>query len=370
MDLSPSGDPPPESPATSQPDVPSDRDVANVDPARYEWRDLPRLRDERHAGFQAIITRSALNDMHRHGRSSPDVEVCGVIVGNVYRDERGPYLYVEASIKGDHAAGKTAQVTFTSETWTHINDEMERNFVGRKILGWYHTHPGFGIFLSDMDLFIQNNFFPEPWQAAYVYDPQSGEDGIFLWRQGKATRDTFLVDPDTINTDPPTMRQTSDVPTTGTLAELTARVQSLEHRIKWLVGALFLVAVLALLSPLLARLYLPDDDAPPPARATGATAAESVADADAEADAQLQAEIDASIPASLQLPRATNAVTQPESRRAAAATTPSEIPPATQGATQPATAPAPESETQPTSEPAVPVPAADSPTQPEVPPGR
>jgi proteasome lid subunit RPN8/RPN11 len=245
-----------------EPEVPADRDVSSIDPAQYPARELPRIRDLRKPGFQAVIARSALNDMHRHGRSQRDVEVCGVLVGNVYHDEQGPYLYVEASIKGDHAAGKTAQVTFTAETWNHINDEMERNYVGRKILGWYHTHPGFGIFLSEMDLFIQNNFFPEPWQVAHVYDPKSSEEGLFVWKNGQATRDPFLVDPDTINTDPP--RQQEAVAASGTLGELTERVQSLEHKIKWLIGALILLAVLALIAPLLVPLILPREIQPTP----------------------------------------------------------------------------------------------------------
>lgn len=259
MDMTPA-----ENPGGGSPPVPHDRDVSTIDALQYPARDLPRIADQRARGFQAVMTRSALNDMHRHGRSQRDVEVCGVLVGNVYRDANGPYLYVEASIKGDHAAGKTAQVTFTAETWNHISDEMERSFPGRKILGWYHTHPGFGIFLSEMDLFIQNNFFPEPWQAAYVYDPHSGEDGIFVWKQGQATRDPYLVDPDTINTDPPRQKEEA-VPTSGTLGELTERVQSLEQKVRWLMGALFLVAALAVVSPMVASLFLPvaPDPGPP-----------------------------------------------------------------------------------------------------------
>jgi proteasome lid subunit RPN8/RPN11 len=299
--------PVPESPATATAaDAPADRDASNVDPSQFPWRDLPRLRDERREGYQVVMTRSALNDMHRHGRSSPDVEVCGVIVGNVYRDERGAYLYVEASIKGDHAAGKTAQVTFTAETWTHINDELERNHAGRKILGWYHTHPGFGIFLSDMDLFIQNNFFNEPWQVAYVYDPKSGEDGVFVWRAGRATREPHLVYPDTVNTDPPKAAN-EPVPTTGTLAELTARVQVLEHRVRWLIGALFLVAALAVAAPLVTHMLLP-------------AGLEPLAPASSSSTTTIDAR-EPNIPASLQMPAsAPNGATQPATAPAATQT--------------------------------------------------
>jgi proteasome lid subunit RPN8/RPN11 len=246
------------SPATAPPEVPVDRDVSQVNPADYPQRDLLRIRDQRRKGFQTVFARSALNDMHRHGRSERDVEVCGVLVGSVYHDENGAYLYIEASIKGDHAAGKSAQVTFTSETWNHINDEMERNFADRKILGWYHTHPGFGIFLSEMDLFIQNNFFPEPWQVAYVYDPKSEEDGVFVWKRGQATRDKYLVDPNTINTDPPRGKEPPAVTSaSGPVPELTDRVQSLERKVRWLIAALFLVLALAVAAPIAVQLYLP-----------------------------------------------------------------------------------------------------------------
>lgn len=36
-----------------------------------------------------------------------------------------------------------------------------------------------------MDLFIHENFFSSPWQVAYVFDPQSEEEGFFVWREGK-----------------------------------------------------------------------------------------------------------------------------------------------------------------------------------------
>jgi hypothetical protein len=43
------------------------------------------------------------------------------------------------------------------------------------------------------------------------------------------------------------------------LAELTARVQALEQRVKAMLAGLLLVAVLAVLSPLLAHVFLPSD---------------------------------------------------------------------------------------------------------------
>jgi proteasome lid subunit RPN8/RPN11 len=117
-----------------------------------------------------------------------------VLVGNVYHDDNGPYLHICANIRGNSAAGHAAQVTFTAETWNQIQQEMDRKHADKKMVGWYHTHPGFGIFLSGMDLFIQKNFFNLPWQVAFVYDPIGRDEGLFVWRGGNCEREPFLVD--------------------------------------------------------------------------------------------------------------------------------------------------------------------------------
>ena len=59
---------------------------------------------------------------------------------------------------------------FTQETWTRIHEEKDARYPDHKIVGWYHSHPGFGVFLSDHDLFIHKNFFSQPGQLAWVFD--------------------------------------------------------------------------------------------------------------------------------------------------------------------------------------------------------
>jgi len=171
-------------------------DAANVAADELPRRDIQQVLGQRAQRFQTVIKQSVLNEIHAHGQSSLDAEICGVLVGNVFHDDFGPYLHIHASIRGDSAEGRAAQVTFKAETWTHIQSAMERDHPDARIVGWYHTHPGFGIFLSGMDLFIQDNFFNLPWQAALVYDPKSGEEGFFVWRHGNSERELHLIEAD------------------------------------------------------------------------------------------------------------------------------------------------------------------------------
>ncbi len=191
-----------------------------------------RQREEK---YQVVIAQSVMADIHAHGQSASDVEVCGVLLGNVYRDSKGPWCFIEASVRGNFASGRETQVTITSETWTHVNDIRDRQHPDKKFIGWYHTHPGFGIFLSGMDDFIQANWFSEPWQVALVYDPSSEEEGIFLWREGKTVGEPFLILPED---GVAVLRAGSAIGDTesdsklpsGTLGDLMSRLQVTEQR--------------------------------------------------------------------------------------------------------------------------------------------
>jgi proteasome lid subunit RPN8/RPN11 len=167
-----------------------------IDFARLATRELSHLSGERSSDFQVIIHQSALNRIHAHGGATPRIEVCGVLVGDVYRDDHGPYLLVEQIVEGAAANGGMGQVTFTAATWQHIQSTMDEQFPENRIVGWYHTHPGHGIFLSEMDVFLHESFFGLPWQTALVYDPQTGEEGLFHTELGQPHKITFLTEGD------------------------------------------------------------------------------------------------------------------------------------------------------------------------------
>lgn len=137
------------------------------------------------ADFRLHIAPEVRRGIEQHAKADVSVEICGVLVGNWHRDENGPYADVTNYIRCDNAASKLAEVTFTHESWAQINKEMDSRFQNERIVGWYHSHPDFGIFLSDRDTFIHEHFFSSPGQVAYVVDPVRGLEGMFAWRDGK-----------------------------------------------------------------------------------------------------------------------------------------------------------------------------------------
>ncbi len=63
-----------------------------------------------------------------------------------------------------------------------IISRRRASYPDKKTVGWYHSHPGLGVFLSGHDLFIQRGFFGDQlWYIALVVDPISKEQGVFAW---------------------------------------------------------------------------------------------------------------------------------------------------------------------------------------------
>jgi proteasome lid subunit RPN8/RPN11 len=135
--------------------------------------------------FRVYFSAAAHRAAWEHAHETTSVEIGGVLVGHWGSDDDGPYVAVTEIIRCDAATSKSGEVTFTHEAWNVVNREMDTRFADMKIVGWYHSHPGFGIFLSERDRFIHEHFFGNPGQIAYVVDPLAEIEGVFAWRGGK-----------------------------------------------------------------------------------------------------------------------------------------------------------------------------------------
>lgn len=131
-----------------------------------------------------LVDSEVVRKIRQHARASSATEICGVLIGQD-KDQR---IEVTASIEGENADQAGAHVTFTQETWEHIYAVKDKKYPSERIVGWYHSHPGFGIFLSEHDTFIHKHFFSSPGQVAWVFDPHSDEEGCFGWVNGRIER--------------------------------------------------------------------------------------------------------------------------------------------------------------------------------------
>lgn len=121
-------------------------------------------------------------------------ETGGVLVGQAYFCQKTNSYYTEivGSIPAINTVGNRVHFEFTPESWKEIYKIRERDFPENIIVGWYHSHPGHGIFLSGTDLTTQRSCYNQIWQIAVVYDPINRQIGFFYGADGKKIEPIYL----------------------------------------------------------------------------------------------------------------------------------------------------------------------------------
>jgi proteasome lid subunit RPN8/RPN11 len=132
--------------------------------------------------LRVFVELDVMRDMQAHALSNTGIELGGVLLGGQYKDDAGvPFVVVGDSLRAQHYESSQHSFKFTHDTWAEITRQRQEFPPDLHMIGWYHTHPGFGVFLSGMDLFICEHFFRGELDVALVIDPRRGECGWFHW---------------------------------------------------------------------------------------------------------------------------------------------------------------------------------------------
>lgn len=127
-------------------------------------------------GLLVFLRQSCITVMESHVRQDILREQAGILCGQAYRDPSGQhYIEVTAAVAVETLNG-SSYFRFHERSWQAVWETMGND---GNILGWYHSHPGMGIFLSATDLRTQELYFGAPWQVAVVLDPVGREMGVF-----------------------------------------------------------------------------------------------------------------------------------------------------------------------------------------------
>jgi len=123
-----------------------------------------------------------LRALETHAVSDTRVELGGVLLGGQHTDDQQrPFVVIADALPARHYESTLGSFKFTHETWAEFTRQRAALPGDWQIVGWYHTHPHWGVFLSEWDHFICAHFFSRPADVALVIDPCQGDRGFFPW---------------------------------------------------------------------------------------------------------------------------------------------------------------------------------------------
>ena len=158
------------------------------------YKPIPQLIEEftkqrsipQHKYKEVYFSEKALTTLTRHLDSNPHVEQGGILFGNAYQDPRfGIYVEITAAIPAPATIGTVAHLEFTPDSWLSIMDYARAQHSTENVVGWYHSHPNHGVFMSSVDMRTQTAFFSHDWCLSVVCDPIRREIGYFLGKNAR-----------------------------------------------------------------------------------------------------------------------------------------------------------------------------------------
>jgi len=140
---------------------------------------------------QVFLTQRTFVRICAHAGSDLHNEVGGWLVGKTYLDrETGtPFIVINTMLPAEFTLQGSAFLTFTQDSLVSLHATLAEDYPDMVLLGWFHTHPKMGVFFSEWDRWLHENFFPEKWQVGLVIEPFSASGGFFL-QQTNGTLDT------------------------------------------------------------------------------------------------------------------------------------------------------------------------------------
>ncbi len=151
---------------------------------------------ERHLlqGISLFVSENAIEQLTEHLSEDTKTETGGILVGKAYvcPETNTNYTEILGAIPALHTIRNTANFRFTADCWLSILSTQKRDYPNTTIVGWYHSHPNFGVFLSATDLKTQKLCFKQNWQVAIVYDPIRRQIGFFHGETGITVEPIYL----------------------------------------------------------------------------------------------------------------------------------------------------------------------------------
>ncbi len=122
------------------------------------------------------ISRDCRRKVLDHAKSSEGGEVIGLLLGRLV----GQSLVIEDAMPG-RGERDGERIILTGEELAKMADDVMSGRVKGNIIGWYHSHPGRGAFLSDVDIWTQLKLQQfSPHVVSMVVDPEREEVGFFF----------------------------------------------------------------------------------------------------------------------------------------------------------------------------------------------
>lgn len=135
--------------------------------------------------YRVFILYDALEEMLTHVYKYLPKEAIGFLSGYVYRWDDAIYSVVIRALPLRGRATKYDVIPEDGAVAEAFSKYFDKEEIDEVIVGWFHSHPGYGCFLSSTDIETQIKYFNKPYHIAVVIDPVRKEIDVFTLNESR-----------------------------------------------------------------------------------------------------------------------------------------------------------------------------------------
>ena len=142
--------------------------------------------------YEVYILLDVLVGIFEHCEDYIPKEAIGFLFGNGYKWKDITYAVIYAYLPLKSKSTRFSVEIMEGSIAPALN-KIKAKYPEAKIVGWYHSHPNLGVFMSEIDIESHKKYFRLPYQVALVVDPVRKEYNFFKVKGNNYRPATFRV---------------------------------------------------------------------------------------------------------------------------------------------------------------------------------
>ena len=129
--------------------------------------------------------------LYQYARSSATGEKLAVLMGKTIVIDGQKTVFISGVVQAKFTEKLKGMETITSQSWKYISEEIEKYFTDLTIVGWMHSRPSFGAFVTSRDEAYHKKVFNGDSQLFFVVDPVV--KGYFVYYEKNVQMQEYML---------------------------------------------------------------------------------------------------------------------------------------------------------------------------------
>lgn len=125
--------------------------------------------------------------LYQYARSSANGEKLAVLMGKHLVVDGKDTVFISGVVQAKFTEKLKGMETITGQSWKYISEEAEKYFADLEIVGWMHSRPSFGAFVTSRDEAYHKKVFGGKDQVFFVVDPVDRQDRFYVLNDNGAS---------------------------------------------------------------------------------------------------------------------------------------------------------------------------------------